>query len=128
MDVVRKFGGRSYGGADKFRKAIGKKNIELVKEESEKLYGEIIANGYPEGIAKQISDDLKEKGGYLFNKSHSALYSILTLKTAHLKAHYPEYFFKALLNQNRNDYGVINKYIICLLYTSRSVNMQRKLV
>ena len=112
MDVVRKFGGRSYGGADKFRKAIGKKNIELVKEESEKLYGEIIANGYPEGIAKQISDDLKEKGGYLFNKSHSALYSILTLKTAHLKAHYPEYFFKALLNQNRNDYGVINKYII----------------
>ena len=26
MDVVRKFGGRSYGGADKFRKAIGKKN------------------------------------------------------------------------------------------------------
>lgn len=112
MDVVRKFGGRSYGGADKFRKAIGKKNIELVKEESEKLYGEIIANGYPEGIAKQISDDLKEKGGYLFNKSHSALYSILTLKTAYLKAHYPEYFFKALLNQNRNDYGVINKYII----------------
>ena len=46
------------------------------------LYKEIIDNGYDESIAKQISDDLSTKGGYLFNKSHSALYSILTLKTA----------------------------------------------
>ena len=45
MDVVRKFGGRSYGGADKFRKAIGKKNIELVKEESEKLLQTDILKG-----------------------------------------------------------------------------------
>ena len=112
MDIVRKFGGRSYGGADIFRKAISKKNVELVKAESEKLYSEIISNGYPEEIAKTISEDLKEKGSYSFNKSHSALYSILTLKTAYLKAHYPEYFFKAMLNQNRADYGVINKYII----------------
>ena len=46
MDIVRKFGGRTYGGADKFRKAIGKKDIELVKSESAKLYREIIDNGY----------------------------------------------------------------------------------
>ena len=62
-----------------------KKDIELVKSESAKLYQEIIDNGYDESIAKQISDDLSTKGGYLFNKSHSALYSILTLKTAYLK-------------------------------------------
>lgn len=99
MDIVRKFGGRTYGGADKFRKAIGKKDIELVKSESAKLYQEIIDNGYDESIAKQISDDLSTKGGYLFNKSHSALYSILTLKTAYLKWKYPVEFFCALLNQ-----------------------------
>ena len=39
-----RFGGRSYGGADLFRKAIGKKNVELVKAESAKLYQEIIDN------------------------------------------------------------------------------------
>ena len=36
LDIVRTFGGRSYGGADLFRKAIGKKNVELVKQESAK--------------------------------------------------------------------------------------------
>jgi DNA polymerase-3 subunit alpha len=112
MDIVRVFGGRTYGGADKFRKAIGKKDIELVKSESAKLYQEIIDNGYGEEIAKQISDDLSTKGGYLFNKSHSALYSVLTLKTAYLKKKYPVEFFCALLNQKRDDYGALNKYIL----------------
>lgn len=112
MDIVRKFGGRTYGGADLFRKAIGKKDIDLVKKESAKLYQEIIDNGYDEQIAKEISDNLSTKGGYLFNKSHSALYSILTLKTAYLKKKYPVEFFCALLNQKRDDYGALNKYII----------------
>lgn len=112
MDIVRKFGGRTYGGADLFRKAIGKKDIDLVKKESTKLYQEIIDNGYSEEIAKEISDNLSTKGGYLFNKSHSALYSILTLKTAYLKKKYPVEFFCALLNQKRDDYGALNKYII----------------
>ena len=112
LDIVRKFGGRSYGGADLFRKAIGKKNVELVKEESVKLYQEIINNGYSKELAKQISDDLATKGGYLFNKSHSYSYSVLCLQTAYLKAHYTTYFFNALFNMNKNKPGMINKHIL----------------
>lgn len=112
LDIVRKFGGRSYGGADLFRKAIGKKNIELVKQESAKLYQEIINNGYSEALAKQISDDLATKGGYLFNKSHSYSYSVLCLQTAYLKCHHPVYFFSALFNMNKSKPGMINKHII----------------
>jgi DNA polymerase-3 subunit alpha len=112
LDIVRKFGGRSYGGADLFRKAIGKKNIELVKQESAKLYQEIIDNGYSQELAKQISDDLATKGGYLFNKSHSYSYSVLCLQTAYLKCHYPTHFFSALFNMNKNKPGMINKHII----------------
>ena len=112
LDIVRKFGGRSYGGADLFRKAIGKKNIELVKQESAKLYQEIIDNGYSAELAKQISDDLATKGGYLFNKSHSYSYSVLCLQTAFLKAHHPVQFFCALFNMNKNKPGMVNKHII----------------
>ena len=112
LDIVRKFGGRSYGGADLFRKAIGKKNIELVKQESAKLYQEIIDNGYSQELAKQISDDLSTKGGYLFNKSHSYSYAVLCLQTAYLKAHYSKYFFNALFNMNKNKPGMINKHIL----------------
>ena len=112
LDIVRKFGGRSYGGADLFRKAIGKKNVELVKEESAKLYQEIINNGYSKELAKQISDDLSTKGGYLFNKSHSYSYAVLCLQTAYLKTHYNQYFFNALFNMNKNKPGMVNKHIL----------------
>lgn len=112
LDIVRKFGGRSYGGADLFRKAIGKKNIELVKQESAKLYQEIIDNGYSKELARQISDDLSTKGGYLFNKSHSYSYAVLCLQTAYLKSHYSKYFFNALFNMNKNKPGMINKHIL----------------
>lgn len=112
LDIVRKFGGRSYGGADLFRKAIGKKNIELVKQESAKLYQEIIDNGYREELAKHISDELSTKGGYLFNKSHSYSYAVLCLQTAYLKAHYPVHFFSALFNMNKNKPGMVNKHIL----------------
>lgn len=98
LDIVRKFGGRSYGQADLYRKAIGSKNKDLIREESIKLEQEILENGYDEKIAKEISRMLSEMGGYCFNKSHSVSYSSLCLKTAYLKAHYPVEFYKASFN------------------------------
>lgn len=122
LEIVKKFGGRTYGQADLFRKAIGKKIPELVKTEAEKLRGEIIANGYTKEISNQISDNLAEKGGYLFNKSHSYSYAVLCFETAWFKAHYPTYFFKALFNQNKDKAGAINKYILDAKYFNVKVD------
>ena len=116
LDIVKKFGGRTYGGADLFRKAIGKKIVELVQKESEILRGEIVANGYPKEIADKIANELSQKGGYLFNKSHSYSYAVLCFETAWFKVHYPTYFFKALFNQNKDKAGAINKYILDARY------------
>lgn len=116
LDIVKKFGGRTYGGADLFRKAIGKKIVESVQKESEILRGEIVANGYSKEIADKIADELASKGGYLFNKSHSFSYAVLCFETAWFKAHYPTYFFKALFNQNKDKAGAINKYILDARY------------
>ena len=116
LDIVKKFGGRTYGGADLFRKAIGKKIVELVQKESEILRGEIVANGYSKEIADKIANELSQKGGYLFNKSHSYSYAVLCFETAWFKAHYPTYLFKALFNQNKDKAGAINKYILDARY------------
>lgn len=116
LDIVKKFGGRTYGGADLFRKAIGKKIVELVQKESEILRGEIVANGYSKEIADKIANELSQKGGYLFNKSHSYSYAVLCFETAWFKVHYPTYFFKALFNQNKDKAGAINKYILDARY------------
>ena len=121
LDIVKKFGGRTYGGADLFRKAIGKKIPELVQKESEILRGEIVANGYPKEIANKIADELSQKGGYLFNKSHSYSYAVLCFETAWFKTHYPTYFFKALFNQNKDKAGAINKYILDARYFNVNV-------
>ena len=121
LEIVRKFGGRTYGQADLFRKAIGKKVKELVQQQSEILRNEIVNNGYSHEIADQIADELSSKGGYLFNKSHSYSYAVLCFETAWFKAHYPTYFFKALFNQNKDKAGAINKYILDAKYFNVNV-------
>lgn len=66
LDIVKKFGGRTYGGADLFRKAIGKKIPELVQKESEILRGEIVNNGYPKKLQIRLQMNyLKKVGIYL---------------------------------------------------------------
>lgn len=121
LEIVRKFGGRTYGQADLFRKAIGKKVKELVQQQSEILRNEIVNNGYSHEIANQIADELSSKGSYLFNKSHSYSYAVLCFETAWFKAHYPTYFFKALFNQNKDKAGAINKYILDARYFNVNV-------
>lgn len=122
LDIVKKFGGRTYGKADLFRRGIAKKDKDLVKRESEKLRDEIVQNGYPSKLANQIADDMSAKGGYIFNKSHGYSYAVLCFETAWFKAHYPTYFFKALFNQNKDKAGAINKYILDARYFNVEVS------
>lgn len=112
LEVVRKFGGRSYGGADLLRRAIGKKIPEQVKLEVDKLRTEIIENGYDKRVSDGLCDLLQEMGNYSFNRSHSMSYSVLALQTAYLKSHYPVQFVKALLNSERDNNGKLNKYMV----------------
>lgn len=111
MNIVKKFSGKSFGRADIFRKVVSKKMKDKVKEEVDKLYGEIINNGYSEEVAKSITHMLETFGGYLFNSSHSYLYSTITLQTAYLKAHYPIEFYTSLLNSCIGNNAKINKYV-----------------
>lgn len=122
LDIVKKFGGRTYGKADLFRRGIAKKDKDLVKKESEKLRDEIVQNGYSSKLANQIADDMSAKGGYIFNKSHGYSYAVLCFETAWFKVHYPTYFFKALFNQNKDKAGAINKYILDARYFNVEVS------
>lgn len=112
MDITRVFGGRTLGGADKFRKSIASKNIEMVHEEVSKLRQEIVDNGYTEQLADTICQQMDKYGGYCFCRAHAVEYGVICLRTAYLKANYPAHFFKALFNINKSKAGAINKYIV----------------
>lgn len=114
LSIVRKMGGYSYGQADMIRRACGKKDVELAKQEAAKLNVAIVKNGYTQELADQISQLVVESAGYSFNHSHSFSYAVLTLQTAWLKYYYPTEFYCAVLNNDINDYGRINWDIICL--------------
>jgi DNA polymerase III subunit alpha len=89
--------------ADKFRKAMGKKIPELMKEQENKFKNGCVKNK----IARQTANDLWERikpfATYAFNKSHAASYGIVAYQTAYMKAHYPVQYMTAILQAEFGD-------------------------
>jgi DNA polymerase III subunit alpha len=84
--------------ADVLRKAVGKKDDELIRRELEKFVLRAVANGVERSTAEQISEQVVTFGRYGFNRSHSVAYALLSYQTAWLKRHYPAEFMAALLS------------------------------
>ena len=103
MLISQKVAGFSKGKADKLRKAMGKKKIDILQS----LYGEFIEggkkNGHPEEVLKKIWKDWEKFASYAFNKSHATCYAWVSYQTGWLKAHYPSEFQAANLSMNKNN-------------------------
>ena len=100
MLLSQKLAGFTKGEADKLRKAMGKKQIAIIEELSEKFINGGVANGYPKDVLKKIYDDWREFAKYAFNKSHATCYAWVSYQTGYLKAHYPAEFQAANLSKN----------------------------
>ncbi|EJP75579.1 MULTISPECIES: DNA polymerase III subunit alpha [Campylobacter] len=111
MQIVQKIGGFSLGGADLVRRAMGKKDPELLRQQKELF----VEGAKKEGFNVQKSGDLFDLilkfAGYGFNKSHSAAYAYVTFQTAFLKAYYPAEFMAALLTSEESNVDKIVRYI-----------------
>jgi DNA polymerase III subunit alpha len=103
--------GFSLAEADVLRKAVGKKDAELIKKELGKFCERAIALGHPKRMVDDLAAQLETFGRYGFNKSHSVAYSILSFRTAWLKAHYPAEFMAALLSSEIGNTDKVVQYI-----------------
>lgn len=83
--------------ADKVRKILGKKKVELAKEEGRKFIAAAVDNGTDEGVARQLWEQMEEFAKYSFGYAHAVGYATFTDWTAWLKAHYPLYMMAACL-------------------------------
>jgi len=97
MRVARELGGFTLGEADILRKAMGKKNPEVMAKQRGKFVEGAKKNAIPEKKAGPIFDLMEHFAGYGFPKAHSAAYALLAYQTAYLKANYPWHFAAALL-------------------------------
>lgn len=97
MLLVREIAGFTRGDSDKLRKAIAKKDEEILRELKPQFIAGGIKNGYAQSILEKIWGDWNGFASYAFNKSHAVCYSWLAYQTAYLKAHYPAEYMSAVL-------------------------------
>lgn len=100
MLLSQKLAGFTKGMADTLRKAMGKKQIEILN----KLKGTFIEGGkergHSEKILSKIWTDWEAFASYAFNKSHSTCYAYVAYQTAYLKAHYTAEYMSAVLTSS----------------------------
>ena len=98
MLLSQKLAGFTKGEADKLRKAMGKKQIDILNSLKDKFMSGGTANGHPEKVLDKIWKDWEKFAQYAFNKSHATCYAWVSYQTGWLKAHYPSEFFASCLN------------------------------
>lgn len=78
----------------------GRKEFIFGKEDEDGniLIEGAIRRGVGEDIANKIYDLMIDFAKYAFNKSHSAAYSLVAMRTAWLKYYYPLEFLAALIS------------------------------
>lgn len=120
MLLSRMLAGFTRGDSDTLRKAMGKKDLELMAKLNAKFIDGCKANSRfidecdqtgktPEAVIEKIWNDWKKFAAYAFNKSHSVCYAYIAYQTGYLKAHFPAEFMAANLSRNLNNITDITK-------------------
>jgi DNA polymerase-3 subunit alpha len=89
------------GKADIMRKQMEKSTIKDMFNEGN--YYHHLFEKYDKKEIEEALNMLQESGGYVFNKSHSAGYSLLGYQMMFLKCYYRKYFNVAILNTEGTD-------------------------
>ncbi|MCC6327079.1 MAG: DNA polymerase III subunit alpha [Acidobacteria bacterium] len=110
MQLAQKLAGYSLGEADMMRRAMGKKKREAMAKEEEKFISGAVDRGIKRDKAEAIFKLMAQFADYGFNRSHSIAYAYLAFQTAYLKAHYPAFFFAAVLSHEADDSAKVYKY------------------
>jgi len=89
MQIAVDLAGYTIGQADLLRRAMGKKDREILEKEKVNLINGMIAKGYTPELGEQVFAYMLPFVDYGFNKAHSACYAVIGYRTAYLKAHHP---------------------------------------
>jgi len=103
MAIAQKVAGFSLGRADLLRKAMGKKNKEILDKEYVPFEAGMKENGFSGAAISRLWEVLIPFSDYAFNRAHSAGYGMVSYWTAYLKANFPTEYMAALLTSVRDD-------------------------
>ncbi|EFR31960.1 DNA polymerase III subunit alpha [Eremococcus coleocola] len=93
MQILVSMAGFTMGQADLLRRAMSKKDHEVMQAQKVNFLTGALEKGYEEKTASQVYDAIAEFANYGFNRSHAVVYSKLAFQLAYLKVHYSQAFF-----------------------------------
>ena len=111
MLLSQKLAGFTKGEADVLRKAMGKKQREVLDKMKGKFIEGATKKGHPEPKLEKIWKDWEAFAQYAFNKSHSTCYSVVAYHTAYLKANYPAEYMSAVLTHNQSSIDKVSFFM-----------------
>jgi DNA polymerase-3 subunit alpha len=111
MRLAARLAGFSLAEADTLRKAMGKKDRDLMAQQRDKFLAGCRGNQIDARKAERIWELVDKFAGYGFNKSHAACYGIVAYQTAYLKANEPVAFMAALLTSEMDRSDKLVQYI-----------------
>ncbi|MFM2208176.1 MAG: hypothetical protein RL213_2151 [Bacteroidota bacterium] len=111
MLLSQKLANFTKGDADTLRKAMGKKQKEVLDKMKSKFMDGCKANGHDTAICEKVWTDWEAFASYAFNKSHSTCYAFVAFQTAYLKAHYPAEYMSAVLTHNLSNIDKITFFM-----------------
>jgi len=103
MLLSQKLGDFTKGEADILRKAMGKKQKDVLDKMKPKFLNNAKNKGLNTNKIEKIWKDWEAFASYAFNKSHSTCYAWIAYQTAYLKANYPAEYMASVLSNNMND-------------------------
>lgn len=112
MQTAQVLAGFSLGEADLLRRAMSKKNADVIQKEREKFVQGAVKLGRRKEIAEQVYDYIAQFANYGFNRSHAVAYSKIAFWLAYFKVHYPGAFYLSLLNSNIGNRNKIAQYLM----------------
>jgi len=95
--ILQRFAGYSLGQADIVRKAMSKKNADLMQAERQNFIDGAKGKGIKEHEAQAVFELIEPFAGYAFNKAHATCYAMIAYQTAYLKANYPAEYMCAFM-------------------------------
>lgn len=110
MLLSQELAGFSKSEADSLRKAMGKKQEDIMNKLKPKFFEGCKERGIGEDKVNKIWTDWEAFAKYAFNKSHSTCYAYVAFRMAYLKAHFPGEFMAAVLSRNMNDIKEITNF------------------
>ncbi len=111
IQIANLFAGYSLGEADLLRRAVSKKQEDVLQKERSNFLAKAKQKGRDDDTSNEIYDYIVKFANYGFNRAHSVAYAMVSYWLAYLKANYPKYFISILTSSVIGSESNMREYI-----------------